>query len=830
MPQLCRARSRARFGALVAVIVVPLLATVGSPSAVAAAPSPVPAATSSAATVATPSLHTDRRPLGDALRTPGLDALTTEAAGAGATQHFAENGVAPFVAIGFSWDGPAGAEATLVLTYADGEVTAPIDLDQDDAHGEDTNLLGDRRVSAPVALEKPAVAYSVTFPAGLRAINAHLVREEIGTASAGGLQRAEITTAAAADGIPGPDGIRTRESWGARPRKPTAPCAPGARPEGLGCVAGSGVVNAVVHHTVNANNYSESSVPALLRSIQAFHQDAQEFDDIGYNFVVDRFGNIWEGRAGGADRPVVGGHTMGFNTGSVGVAVLGTFDGAAPNEAELDGVARVIAWKFAQRNVDPLGQVTVISNGGDIHPIGVAVTLNTIDGHRAIGATACPGAQLFARLGDIRQRVAAFMPVYTGEVSGLDRGSGNLRLSGFALRRDTTTPAAVSLVIDGATVGQAVANIPRADVGSRFGALGANHGFEFFVPVSLAAKQACVVENLTGTLIGCRDVNPVTPAFGDFGFTTTASPARIGLSGWLIDPDSSEPTVAHVYLDGAFAGQYWADRPRADIAAVYPGYGVNRGFSTDIATVHGLHQMCVFAINIPGGSHTLLGCREVAVGQANRSAPTGSLDVVNGAGGGVIVSGWALDADTTEPLNVHVYVDTANTPIVASNARPDVAAVIPGAPARTGFSARVRAGAGPHTVCVYAIDANLVGPHTLLGCRSVTVLAPDATPPVGALDVVAEANGRVTVAGWAIDPDTPDPIAVHVYVDATGTAATASGIRDDVAAASPGSGAAHGYTVSVPAGRGTHQVCVYAINNLASAANTQLGCRTVTVP
>jgi hypothetical protein len=822
MPQPCRARARARFGALAALIVVPLLATVGS--------SPASAATT--APTAFPSLHTDREPLVDGLRTPSLQALTAQSTGVAdneATHQFSQSGLAPFVAIGFSWDGPAGAQATLVLTYADGEVTAPIDVDQDDAHGEDTSKLGDRRVSAPVALDKPAVAYSVTFPAELTNIDAHFVREDTVAASPPPIANDTITTAAAADGIPGPDGIRSRESWGARPRKLTEPCAPGGRPEGLGCVATNGVVNAVVHHTVNANDYSAASVPALLRSIQAFHQDVQQFDDIGYNFVVDRFGTIWEGRAGGADRPVVGGHTMGFNTGSVGVAVLGTFDGAAPNEAELDGVARVIAWKFAQRNVDPLGQLTVISNGGDIHPEGVPVVLNTIDGHRSIGATACPGALLFARLDDIRQRVAALMPLYTGEVSGLDRTGGQIRLSGYALRRDTATPVAVSLVIDGATVGQTVANIARSDVASRFGPIGANHGFEFVVPVTLSMRQACVVENLTGTLIGCRDVNPVTPAFGDFGFTTTASPPRIGLSGWLIDPDSSEPTVAHVYLDGVFAGQFWADRPRADIAAVYPGYGINRGFSTDIATTQGAHQMCVFAINIPSGSHTLLGCREVIVGQVNRSAPTGSLDVAVGAGASVIVSGWAFDRDTTDPINVHVYVDDTITPIVAANARPDVAAVIPGAPARAGFSARVAATPGPHTVCVYAIDANLVGPHTQLGCRAVTVLAPNATPPVGALDAVTAANGLVSASGWAIDPDTTAQIDVHVYVDATGTVGSASLVRTDVAVASPGSGPAHGFMIFAAVGRGAHQVCAYAINNLPGAANTLLGCRTITV-
>ena len=313
-----------------------------------------------------------------------------------------------------------------------------------------------------------------------------------------------------------------------------------------------------------------------------------------------------------------------------------------------------------------------------------------------------------------------------------------------------------------------------------------------------------------------------------FGFTTATSPPRIGLSGWAIDPDSSEPTVAHVYVDGTFT-QLWADKPRPDIASVYPGYGTNRGFSADIATTEGAHLVCVYAINIPTGAHTLMGCREVIVGQLNRNVPTGSLDLASGGGASVLVAGWAIDRDTTEPVNVHVYVDTALTAIVASNPRTDVAAAFPGASARSGFSARIAATPGPHTVCAYAIDANLVGPHTLLGCRAVVVLVPDATPPTGALDLASAGIGSISVAGWAIDPDTGAPIAVHVYLDTAGTATLASTVRADIAAAFPAYGGAHGFTLTIAASKGTHQVCAFAINNLAAAANTLLGCRSLTV-
>jgi hypothetical protein len=101
---------------------------------------------------------------------------------------------------------------------------------------------------------------------------------------------------------------------------------------------------------------------------------------------------------------------------------------------------------------------------------------------------------------------------------------------------------------------------------------------------------------------------------------------------------------------------------------------------------------------------------------------------------------------------------------------------------------------------------------------------------VGSFDVASASTGRIRVSGWAIDPDTTDSIAVHVYVDATATPFLAANIRPDLELASPGYGIAHGFDVEVAAGRGTHQVCVYAINNLLGAANTLLSCRSVAVP
>jgi uncharacterized protein with LGFP repeats len=294
------------------------------------------------------------------------------------------------------------------------------------------------------------------------------------------------------------------------------------------------VVNAVVHHTVNSNDYSAASVPQMLRSIQTFHMDVRGWDDIAYNFIVDRFGTIWEGRGGGADRAVVGAHVAGFNTGSVGVSVLGTFDSAAPSAAAIEGVSQVIAWKFAQRNIDPFGSTVLLSRGGDVHPPGELVPMANIAGHRDLGQTSCPGQLLYARLPDIRQRVSELMPTYTGEVPELERFTGQVRIGGFALRRDSATPVSVRVEIDGTTVATAVADRPRSDMADRWGALGANHGFEFVLPVSLSMGRACVYEQSTNTLVGCRDVNPITPPFGDFSSAVgSTGPPRIDIGGGI---------------------------------------------------------------------------------------------------------------------------------------------------------------------------------------------------------------------------------------------------------------------------------------------------------
>ena len=166
---------------------------------------------------------------------------------------------------------------------------------------------------------------------------------------------------------------------------------------------------ATIHHTADGNNYAAADVPAILRSMYAYHALSRGWGDIGYNVIVDKFGRLWEGRYGGLASTVIGAHAGGFNTGTFGVSMLGNYDVVDTTQPMVDAVAAIIAWKFSLYNVNPRGTVTLTSGGGGTakYAAGVKVTLPTIFGHRDVGATACPGQYTYNRMNDIRAMVAA---------------------------------------------------------------------------------------------------------------------------------------------------------------------------------------------------------------------------------------------------------------------------------------------------------------------------------------------------------------------------------------------------------------------------------------
>jgi N-acetylmuramoyl-L-alanine amidase len=231
----------------------------------------------------------------------------------------------------------------------------------------------------------------------------------------------------------------TREQWGADQ------CRPRTGPE-------YGTVQAVaVHHTVSLNDYTPQEAPRIVLAICRYHRNSNGWNDIGYNALVDKYGTIYEGRAGGLDKPIVGAHAQGFNTQTAGVANIGDYSSIGASDAALRATATYIRWKLEVHGQPLSGPVTLKSGGGpeSRYAAGARVTVDRVLGHRDVGKTACPGDGLYDQLDEIRSlvlsgtpfatvsaRVSAALGDYTADypeevpVSGALVGPGGSPLSG----------------------------------------------------------------------------------------------------------------------------------------------------------------------------------------------------------------------------------------------------------------------------------------------------------------------------------------------------------------------------------------------------------------
>jgi N-acetylmuramoyl-L-alanine amidase-like protein len=185
------------------------------------------------------------------------------------------------------------------------------------------------------------------------------------------------------------------------------------------------LLNAIVHHTAGASPASPAQSAAIVRGIHTYHVLGNGWDDIGYNFLVDRFGQVFEGRYGGIERNVIGAHAQGFNNGSVGVAVLGSYGGSGMSAAARNALSRLIAWRLDVAHVHPLARNSTISSGNPRFRKGLPVWLRAVSGHRDTGFTSCPGAGLYGQLGAVATNAASsglpklYSPHVEGSLGGL---------------------------------------------------------------------------------------------------------------------------------------------------------------------------------------------------------------------------------------------------------------------------------------------------------------------------------------------------------------------------------------------------------------------------
>ncbi len=238
----------------------------------------------------------------------------------------------------------------------------------------------------------------------------------------------------------GAPAIVPRASWGADQVPPRNPPSYGV------------VQAAFVHHTVTAVDYAPDQSAGIVLGIARYHRDSNGWNDIGYNFLVDRYGVVFEGRAGGVEAAVIGAQAQGWNSYSTGIACLGTFTNMPLDAPAMESLARLIGWKLSLHGVPVLGQVALTSGGGSSnrYSAGTQVFFERVSGHRDGCETSCPGESLYAQLPALRTRAAQFShPVSAITVrAAAQKGARPTAVSGVLRFADGSSPAGATLGIE----------------------------------------------------------------------------------------------------------------------------------------------------------------------------------------------------------------------------------------------------------------------------------------------------------------------------------------------------------------------------------------------
>jgi hypothetical protein len=368
MTALLRSRLRPSVPALVlsvlAALVVPVAAT--GPTSAAPAPRPVKAATRSVA----------------------LPAAVAPAAGRAQSRTSSVELGGGLHVVGVTWARGSGKDVAAVeLRERDAAGTwgawQPVESDGEDGPDASDQTSATRGGTDPYVTTADAVQVRVVGAAGARRLPA--ARLEVIDPKSAPADAAPTTAGAASAGGTKPT-IYSRAQWGADESIRTHHNTFGV------------VKAAVVHHTAGSNSYTAADVPAIIRGIYVFHTVDRGWGDIGYNFLVDKFGRIWEGRYGGVDLPVVGAQAGGYNSQTFGSSTIGDYTSVTPPSAVVTAQSKLIAWKLGLSHVDPTA-TTFIDNAG---------TRNTVMGHRDLNQTGCPGTQLYAKLPAIRTAAKSY--------------------------------------------------------------------------------------------------------------------------------------------------------------------------------------------------------------------------------------------------------------------------------------------------------------------------------------------------------------------------------------------------------------------------------------
>jgi len=283
---------------------------------------------------------------------------------------------------------------------------------------------------------------------------------------------------------------------------------------------------AFVHHTAGSNNYTRSESPAVVRGLYSYYVNTLDYADMGYNFLVDKYGTIYEGRAGSITKPVRSAASGGFNTDTVAVVAMGNFETAPASDAMVRGIAEVLAYRLSRYHRDPFGRKALTAEvGSSKYAPGRKVRFKVISGHRDSQLTACPGDNLYQRLPTIRRLAAGDMgaslveptiseqSVPMGEDVNVVVRAGVLQQQRWTLTvRDYCTGAVVRRLTGDAAVGTPIKAAWRG--GTDNGSQAAPGRYRLTLTSSGNGSRAWPFERSVLVGVGGRSAAPTTTSLG----------------------------------------------------------------------------------------------------------------------------------------------------------------------------------------------------------------------------------------------------------------------------------------------------------------------------
>lgn len=396
------------------------------------------------------------------------------------------------------------------------------------------------------------------------------------------------------------------------------------------------------------------------------------------------------------------------------------------------------------------------------------------------------------------------------------QSSKGVFIRGWAYDGDTQAPAKVTIRIDGRTVTATTANSYRPSVARKHPSYGTHRGFGYEGVISSGKHTVCayVVDypSKHRPLLGCKTV---TFAFDPFGVISSVAqqPGQLTATGWAIDPDvatSARPVTVRV--DGKAVAHGTANLPVAGLAAQHPGAGANHGYSVSFPVTEGSHTICVKATNAGLGASRIIQCTTRAVS----FSPVGAITKITQKPGGFTITGYATDPDTTATTTVTITADGKSVGTTPAN-------LAGGTKPGHAFSAKymmpgTNIPPGTHTICAIGTNLGSYGKNRTVQCQSPRF----NWNPTAGVDKVTQASPGATITGWAIDPDTSDPISARILADGKKmTVVLANGTT--------GSHSGHTFTANVPLADGKHTICVIGVNTLYGSGGSTQACATITL-